>query len=143
MKNLILIYDGEYYQFDTLEELKKFFIPNFKSLSDSNIEKILYEKIFGFSIMNNLKILNSKKGVYEGNYGISKQKVKDYDKVIIIDNLDTYILSLCKHNVITILEEINNRVYTKKIKYNLKDDNYINVNAYASEILIDLVGDTK
>ena len=142
MKNLILILDGEYYQFDTLDELKEFFIPDFKSKLPEIIEKYMYEKIFGFSIMNDLQILNTNKGVYGGDFEICEDKI-NIEKAIIIDNLDTYIVSLCKYNVITLLEEKNNRFYTKNIEFEPRDDNYIFVNSFATEILHNMVGDIK
>lgn len=142
MEKLILIANGEYYKFNTLEELKNYLIPNLDSLTKEDVQKCMFGKVFGFSIMNNLQILDTKKGVYGENFEISNEE-KDFERAIIIDNLDTYILSLCKYNIITLLEEKDNRTYTKDIKVELKEDNYIVVNAFANEILLSMVGDVK
>ena len=140
MKNLILISEGEYYQFDNIEELKKFIIPNMENLEKEKIEKCLYEAIFGFSMLNNLQIVETSKGVYEGNYEIGNEKI-DLKRAIIIDNLDTYILSLCKFGAIHLLEEKDNRFYTKNINVELNENNYVVVNAYANELLKRMVGE--
>lgn len=142
MKNLILISDEKYHQFDTIDELKSFIIPNLIELSEEDIEKYMYEKVFGFSIMNNLQIIKTTKGVYGGNYEIIDED-RDYTRAIIIDNLDTYILSLCKYKIITLLEEKDNRNYTNEMDIKLDDENYIVVNEFANEILLGMVGDVK
>ena len=140
MKNLILISEENHYEFNNLDELKSFIVPNISKMDKEEIEKYLYEKIFGFSMINNLQIVETHKGVYEGNYKIGDEKIH-LDRAIIIDNLDTYILSLCKFNAIYLLEEKDNRFYTKNIEVNFEDENYIAVNAFAKEILNELVGD--
>ena len=72
-----------------------------------------------------------------------KDKKIDIDNAIIIDNIDLYILSLCRFNLITLLENENNRFYTKGIKTKSKEDNYINVNFFADDIVKRMVGDLK
>ena len=142
MKNLILITDGKHCEFDNIDELRKFIVPEIENISKEELNNYFYEKVFGFSILNNVQIVNSTKGVYGDNYEIENQKI-DFRNAIIIDNIDTYILSLCKYNVITLLEEKENRFFTKDIQVELGKDNYIVVNAYANELLLAMVGDEK
>ena len=142
MKNLILITDGKHCEFDNIDELRKFIVPEIENISKEELNNYFYEKVFGFSILNNVQIVNSTKGVYGDNYEIENQKI-DFRNAIIIDNIDTYILSLCKYNVITLLEEKENRLFTKDIQVELGKDNYIVVNAYANELLLAMVGDEK
>lgn len=142
MKNIILITNNESYQFDSIDELKKFLFSNINEFSDDEIEKLLYEKVFGLCVLNNWQIINTKKGVYIGNYEIGNEE-KDIDRAIIIDNLDTYILSLCRYNVMLLLEEKDNRYYTKNIDLELEDNNYVVVNTYADKLLKAMVGDSK
>lgn len=139
MKNLILITDGKRCEFDNIDELRKFIVPEIENISREELNNYFYEKVFGFSILNNVQIVNSTKGVYGDNYEIENKKI-DFRNAIIIDNIDTYILSLCKYNVITLLEEKENRFFTKDIQVELGKDNYIVVNAYANELLLAMVG---
>ncbi len=142
MKNLILITGGKHCEFDNIDELRKFMVPEIENISKEELNNCFYEKVFGFSILNDVQIVNSTKGVYGDNYEIENQKI-DFRNAIIIDNIDTYILSLCKYNVITLLEEKENRFFTKDIQVELGKDNYIVVNAYANELLLAMVGDKK
>lgn len=142
MKNLILISDGKYFEFDSIEGLREFIIPHYKELSKEEITNYLYEKAFGFSMINDLSIVETSKGTFGGNYEIEKETF-ELNNAIIIDNVDTYILSLCKYNAITLLEEHNNRNYTKNIQADIGKDNYIVVNAYANDLLMAMVGDEK
>lgn len=139
MKNLILITEGKHCEFDNIDELRKFIVPEIENISREELNNYFYEKVFGFSILNNVQIVNSTKGVYGDNYEIENKKI-DFRNAIIIDNIDTYILSLCKYNVITLLEEKENRFLTKDIQVELGKDNYIVVNAYANELLLAMVG---
>lgn len=142
MKNYILISDNKPYSFDSINELKKWMFPDFDKKTKEEQKAYLYEKVFGFCILNDLQIIDTKYGVYKDNYKINEYEKKDLDNSIIIDTIDTYILSLCKFNVIVILEEKNNRFYTKElnIKFN-GDNNYVKVNSFASELLAKMVGD--
>ena len=141
MKNYILISDGKTYSFDSMNELKyKLFLDYDKKTKDEQKE-YFYEKVFGFCVMNDLQIIDSKVGVYKDNYKINQYEKKNMSKAIIIDNIDTYILSLCKFNIITILEEKDNRFYTKNINIDFGNNNYVIVNSFADELLSEMVGD--
>ena len=134
MKKIILIADGEQTQFDSIEELKESIIPNYLTMSKDDLKKYMYEKVFGFSMINNLQIVDTSKGVYEGNCKIGNQVI-DFNNAIIIDNMDSYILSLCRFNAIILLEDKNNRYYTKDIDVNRDSQDYIAVNEFAGNIL--------
>lgn len=142
MKNLILISNGESEQFDNIEELKEFLIYNYKEMQQKEIEKELYEKVFGISVCNNLQIVHSKKGVLKDDYKVTEQKIENH-RAIFIDSVETFLLSLCKFNLITLLEEKQNRIFTQNIEVETREnDNYVVVNAYADKILKIMVGDS-
>lgn len=141
MKNLILISDDTKNEFDNIEELKKFILSNLYNATNEEQQKFFYEKVFGFSIINRLQIVDTLKGVYESNYQINEKEIIKLEKAIVINNFDTYILSLCKFNIIVLLEEENHRYYTKDIINT--NDKYIVVNAFADKILRKIVGDIK
>jgi len=143
MKNLIIIMGENTAQFDDINGLKEFILKDWKVLKPEEIEKTLYQEVFGISRMMGLQIVSSKRDVMGDNYEVSDEAYNP-EKAIYIDTIELYLLSLCKFNIITILEEKANRVFTKDINVNAKDsDNYIIVNAYANEILKDMVGDTN
>ena len=52
-------------------------------------------------------------------------------------------MSLCKFNIITLLENKDNRFYSKNIKINSEEENYININFFANDIIKQIVGDVK
>ena len=142
MKNLILISSGEPEQFDSVEELKDFLIHNYKEMQQDEIEKELYEKVFGISVFNDLQIVHSQKGVFGDDYIITSKKIEN-QKAIYIDSIETYLISLCKFNLITLLEEKENRVFTQNLKVEIEEkNNYVVVNAYADKILNMMVGDS-
>ena len=144
MKNLILISNNSQKEFDTLDELKKYILSDLYNASIEEQKKYFYEKIFGFCIMNKLQIVDTLKGVYEGDYNIDSNERINFENAIVIDNIDTYIISLCKFNIIVLLESKNNLVYTKNIEeIENNEGEYIIVNKFANEILKELVGDAK
>ena len=140
MKKYILLTESSQDQFDNLEELKESIIPNYMHMSENDLKDYMYEKMFGFSMLNDLQIVDTKKGVYESDYKIGNKKI-NIDKAIVIDNMDTYIISLCKYNIIVILEDKDYRYYTKDFKLNREIDRYIAVNEFADSVLNKLVGE--
>ncbi len=142
MKNIILIVDGETFEFDNINELKKHFKDDYDKISPAELTNFMYERAFGFSMINGIQIIDTNKGVFGSNYEMENTPI-DINNSIIINNLDTYILSLCKYNAITLLEEKNNRNYTKDLNVDIGENNYINVNAFANEILLALAGDNN
>lgn len=142
MKNYILITDKDSYCFESISELKKWMFPNFDKMTKEEQKEYLYEKVFGFCALNDLQIIDTKYGVYKDNYKINEYEKKDLDNSIIIDNTDTYILSLCKFNIIVLLEEKDNRFYTKESNVKFENDNnYVKVNSFANKLLMKMVGE--
>ena len=135
MKNIILLAGEEPIQFDTIEELKEFVIPNWSELTQEELEKELYEKVFGLCHSENLQIASSQNGVYGDHYKINKEEAIS-PNVVWIDSIELYLLSLCQYQIITILEEKENRYFTKDLDIKIpEEDNYVVVNAYVKEIL--------
>ena len=135
MKNIILLTGEENIQFDTLEELKEYIIPNWSEISKKDIEKELYEKVFGLCQLEKLQIASHENGVYGDNYQINNAVIPS-QKVIWIDSIEAFLLSLCQHNLIMILEKKENRCFTVEVNVEIPDeDNYLIVNAYADDIL--------
>ena len=142
MKSIVYLTDDEKYEFDTVEELKSFVLPEAGKMSPSEIIDYLYEKILGFSVLHNFQIVNSSVGVINDDKEPTGEAI-NFDKAIFIDNLDTYLLSLCKYNVVVIFEEVNHRYYTKDVTLAPNEENYAIVNAHADEILKAWVGDAS
>ena len=133
MKNYILITDGKEKQFDTIEELKESIIPGFSQMALEELQKRMYEKVFGFCVLNHLQII-SNQGVWKSNYEIQKEE-KNMENAIIIENIDTYLLSLCKYRIISILEEKEHLYYAKNREIDWKENNYVLVDAIAKQAL--------
>lgn len=131
MKNLIFIYDGKNEEFDTLEELEKFIIGD----NVEDISEILYKKAFPISKLHNVQIYNTKEGIYNFN-----NKTMELKTPIIIDNVKTYLLSLCRLNVVMLLEKRGANILTKNINVPENKDNYIVINSFANEILSLMLG---
>lgn len=140
MKNIILIIREKDYQFDDINQLKNFLLPGYEKLSSNDITKKLYEMIFGYSVLNDLKIYDTNKGVFGDNYEIENRKI-DLQNAIVINNIDTFILSLCMHNAIVLLEEKQARYYTKSEIFQGDEQNYMIVNAFSKELLKKMVGE--
>lgn len=140
MKNIILIFKEKDYQFDDINQLKNFLLPGYENLSTDEINKKLYENIFGYSVFNDLEIYDTSKGVFESNYEIVNRKAQ-IERAIVINNMDTFILSLCMHNAIVLLEAKNNRYYTKDLEIEENEQNYMIVNVFSKDILKKLVGE--
>lgn len=139
MKNIILIYNEKTYQFDCIKDLKTFLL---NGVEEKNLQKYMYEKCFGFCAVENLRILNTKVGVYGDNYSVNTdEKTNNIENAFIVDNIDTFILSLCRYNIITLLEEKNHREYTINQDIAISNGNYIIVNYFAEKILKDMVGE--
>jgi len=134
-----MIYNEKTYQFDSINDLKKFI---FGGVESRFIQKYMYERCFGFCAVNNLKMLNTKVGVYKDRFFVDfDMKTKNIENAFVLDNQDTFILSLCRYNIITLLEERNNREYTKNEDITNSTGNYIHVNYYAKKLIKELVGE--
>lgn len=120
MKNLIVIEDGESFEYSTLEELVKDLISkDYYTMSDEVKNKKLIELIYKNIINMNIKDIKEK-----------DNQINEYTK-----NEYLAILFLLKNNVFTLLENIDSNIFVKYLdKANFKN-NYIIVNKYAEEIL--------
>ena len=112
MKNLIVIEDGESFEYSTLEELVKDLISkDYYTMSDE---------------VKNKKLIDIKE--------IDNQ-INEYTK-----NEYLAILFLLKNNVFTLLENIDSNIFVKYLDKANFDNNYIIVNKYAEEILEKYIG---
>ena len=132
MKNLVLIYEGKNEEFDTFEELEKFIIGD----DFENISEILYKKAFPLSKIYAVQIYNTKEGLL---YNLNDQTI-ELKNPIIIDNVKTYLLSLCRLNIIMLLEKRGANIFTQNINIPNNEDNYIVINSFANEILSLVLG---
>lgn len=132
MENLIAIEGKEKIKANTIEELvKKLISADFYELSKEEKINKLEIKTTQNCIFRNIPITKS-----INNIDLTK------DKFILHDQY-TYILSLVKNNIIILLERVDSNIFTKTIdKTNIKD-NYIIVNKYIDEILIDYINKNK
>ncbi|MDD2377001.1 MAG: hypothetical protein PHD15_04070 [Clostridia bacterium] len=136
MKNIIILYENNKYEINTLQEIVKLVLG--EEYLNMNVEekfKVRYEKAFGICKMNNIIIIDTKVGVLNDN---NKTKIKyDILNTFIIDNEETYILSLCKYADMLLLEEKNSEVFNnKELIKNNTNDNYVVINKYVNELLL-------
>ena len=125
MKNLIVIEDGESFEYSTLEELVKDLISkDYYTMSDEVKNKKLIELIYKNIINMNIKDIKE----------IDNQ-INEYTK-----NEYLAILFLLKNNVFTLLENIDSNIFVKYLNKANFDNNYIIVNKYAEEILEKYIG---
>lgn len=125
MKNLIVIEDGESFEYSTLEELVKDLISkDYYTMSDEVKNKKLIELIYKNIINMNIKDIKE----------IDNQ-INEYTK-----NEYLAILFLLKNNVFTLLENIDSNIFVKYLDKANFDNNYIIVNKYAEEILEKYIG---
>ena len=125
MKNLIVIEDGESFEYSTLEELVKDLISkDYYTMSDEVKNKNLIELIYKNIINMNIKDIKE----------IDNQ-INEYTK-----NEYLAILFLLKNNVFTLLENIDSNIFVKYLDKANFDNNYIIVNKYAEEILEKYIG---
>ncbi len=125
MKNLIVIEDGESFEYSTLEELVKDLISkDYYTMSDEVKNKKLIELIYKNIINMNIKDIKE----------IDNQ-INEYTK-----NEYLAILFLLKNNVFTLLENIDSNIFVKYLDKANFNNNYIIVNKYAEEILEKYIG---
>lgn len=125
MKNLIVIEDGESFEYSTLEELVKDLISkDYYTMSDEVKNKKLIELIYKNIINMNIKDIKEK-----------DNQINEYTK-----NEYLAILFLLKNNVFTLLENIDSNIFVKYLDKANFNNNYIIVNKYAEEILEKYIG---
>lgn len=124
LKKLIVIENGQDYQFDSKEELVKAMLDeNYYEMTDQEKKKIIEKKAqanCAVAKINNPKFRN--------------MKFEEIENMLILKNEITYILSLLRLGNLTILERKDANIFTKNIdKSNIKD-NYIILNYYIENI---------
>ena len=124
LKKLIVIENGQDYQFDSKEELVKAMLDeNYYEMTDQEKKKIIEKKAqanCAVAKINNPKFRN--------------MKFEEIENMLILKNEITYILSLLRLGNLTILERKDANIFTKNIdKSNIKD-NYIMLNYYIENI---------
>ena len=124
LKNLIIIEDGQEYQFDTIEDIVK-------NLIDENYYNMTNEEKTNAMKMKALaNCINTKMELTEEN-------TDNIDNKFIIKDEITYILSLLKTNSIILLENKDSKYLTGNIDKSNMEDNYIIVNNFATDLLND------
>ena len=131
MKNLIIIEGKEKYQFDSIEELIDVFVGrNFYNLSEEDKRALLEKRTAANALINNLNIIELKK--YPDDY--MKNAFIVYDEY-------TYILSMLKFNKLVLLEKTDANIFSKHMKKDWVEDNYIIINNFSDEILENYLGE--
>ena len=141
MDNLIIIDNKNRYQISSFDELINYFFgAEYKNLSFNEKYKIRFDKAYGFTIKDNLELVDTRVGVINGDAEVISKKY-DFSKAFIIDNEITFILSLCKFENILILENIDS---DKKIfliddlidKDTVLEENYAVINKFVDRLLL-------
>lgn len=120
MKNLILIENGEKYQFDTIKELVEAIIDkNYYQMSEKEKKEKLELKAYANCIQDKI---------------IKKEEIDINSKFVLKDEI-TYIYSLLNLEKIMLLENINADILTKDLDKTNLEGNYIIVNKFSKELL--------
>ena len=128
LKNLIIIEDGNEIQCDNIEEVVKLLIDEkFYDLSQEEKKEKIKIKALANSLGIKINI-------------VKNAEKEDFDGKIIIKDEITYILSLLIINKILILENRDANIFTKNIDKNNISENYLILNSFAKEILINYLG---
>ena len=122
LKNLIIIENGQEYQFDTLEDIVKNLIDeNYYNMTNEEKTNAMKMKALANCINNKMEV-------------VQENTDKIENKFIIKDEI-TYILSLLKTNNLILLEHKDSSYLTKDIDKSNMKDNYIIVNTFAKDLL--------
>lgn len=141
MKDLIIIDNSNEYQIENYDELIKYFFgEDYKDLSFNEKYKIRFDKAYGFTIKNNLELVDTRVGVINGEAEVISRKY-DFSKAFIIDNEITFIMSLCKFEKILILEKIDSKEKVFIIDELIQDaektdENYVVINKFIDRLLL-------
>lgn len=126
LKKIIIIEGENSIQCDNLEDVVKQLIhENFYNLTEVEKNHVMKMKAFANCINNNMKILE-------------KNEVKEYDnldRIFLIKDEITYILSLLKTNNILLLEHKDSNIFTKEVNKEKLENNYVVVNKFARKLL--------
>ena len=139
-KSELIVAQGEnVMQLENLEELEsKVFGDKYKDLSKKEKLQQRYKMALPQSIMNNMPIVYSTKGIINKDKTFDSKTAYSLEKSIVIDDETTFILSLCKVDDLRILEREDANIFlTDKERESLtdKEGNYIFINAKVDEIM--------
>ena len=122
LKNLIIIEDGQEYQFDTIEDIVKNLIDeNYYNMTNEEKTNAMKIKALANCINNKMEL--------------AEEDTDNIDNKFIIKDEITYILSLLKTNSIILLENKDSNNLTRDIDKSNMEDNYIIVNNFATDLL--------
>jgi len=124
LKNLILIENGEKYQFDTFKELIKSIIDkNYYEMSVEDKAKKIELKAFANCMKEKVDIITKK-----------EEKNNIEGKFVAIDEV-TYIYSLLIFNKVMLLESTDSNILAKGLEKSNISENYLVLNRFAKELL--------
>ena len=124
LKDLILIENGEKYQFDTLEELVRLLVDNrYYEMSEQERREKLELKAFANCMQEKIEIVID----VEDEKSIA-------GKFVALDEI-TYIYSLLLLDKVMLLESTKANILTKKLDKSKITENYIIVNHFAKDLL--------
>lgn len=136
---LIVAQGKKVMQLKSLEELvNKIFGENYKKLNQKEKLQERYKNALPLSIINDIPIVYSKKGIIKKDRTIDKETSYEIKESFVIDDETTFILSLCKLNDLRILEREDANIFlTDEEKESMADieGNYIFINAKVDDIM--------
>lgn len=126
-------------QLKSLEELvDKILGDNYKNLSQKEKLQERYKNALPLSILKDIPIVYSEKGIIKKDRTIDKEKPFEIKESFVIDDETTFILSLCKLNDIRILERKDANIFlAEQEKQSMQEikGNYVFINAKVDDIM--------
>lgn len=131
LKKLIIIEGDVDYQCDSITDIiKKIIDENYYNYSNEEKKNKLNMLAIANCLGDKIEILDN------------INNVKELGKTIIIKDEITYFLSLLMINKMVLLERIDANLFMKKIDKSNFTDNYIIVNKYAKQLLLDYLNES-
>ncbi|HCC03413.1 MAG TPA: hypothetical protein DEP51_00940 [Clostridiales bacterium] len=131
LKKLIIIEGDVDYQCDSITDIiKRIIDENYYNYSNEEKKDKLNMLAIANCLGDKIEILDN------------INNVKELGKTIIIKDEITYFLSLLMINKMVLLERIDANLFMKKIDKSNFTDNYIIVNKYAKQLLLDYLNES-
>lgn len=131
LKKLIIIEGDVDYQCDSITDIiKRIIDENYYNYSNEEKKNKLNMLAIANCLGDKIEILDN------------INNVKELGKTIIIKDEITYFLSLLMINKMVLLERIDANLFMKKIDKSNFTDNYIIVNKYAKQLLLDYLNES-
>jgi len=125
LKDLILIENDRYNQFNTIEELISFILgDNYYNITDKEKRELMELNARAYCINTNMKIVT-----------LNELNNDNVNNIFIIQDEISYVLSLLIINRYTLLEKTTSNIFTSELNKDNIEDNYIIVNRFANELL--------